>query len=389
MDFALTEDQLLIRDAAEDFLRDASDSAAVRAAMASAHGFDERVWQRISRELGWCATAIPERYDGLGLGMVELILLLEQMGRRLLCSPFFSTATLGATLLNEVATEAACQRLLPGVAGGALRVSAPLPSAADDFAAGVANLQARRESGGWVLKGACDAMVDAVSSDWLLLLARVEGENSIGMFAVPSGASGLQVECLQTWDRTRRLARVECSKVAVTAEARIDDVARAAQGWLRAAALARLALAAEQLGAAQQCLDLTVAYTSERRQFGRAIASFQAVKHRCAEMMVRIEALRSAVYGTAAFAAGEMGTDVLAVECAATKALASDTLFWCAQETIQLHGGVGFTWEYDPQLYFKRAQSSSHWLGSAEALRERVAIALIDGMSGAETLVCA
>jgi alkylation response protein AidB-like acyl-CoA dehydrogenase len=145
--------------------------------------------------------------------------------------------------------------------------------------------------------------------------------------------------------------------------------------------MARLAIAAEQLGAAQQCLDMTVAYTAERKQFRRVIASFQAIKHRCAEMLVRIEGLRSAVYGAAALAASSADTATLALECAAVKALASDTLFWCAQEAIQLHGGVGFTWEYDPQLYFKRAQASSHWLGSAEALRERVAAALIDELA--------
>jgi alkylation response protein AidB-like acyl-CoA dehydrogenase len=138
-----------------------------------------------------------------------------------------------------------------------------------------------------------------------------------------------------------------------------------------------LAIAAEQLGGAQQCLDLTVAYTATRRQFGRAIASFQAVKHRCAEMMVRVEAARSAVYGAAAVAAGAAITDAKVLECAVARALAADAFFFCAQEAIQLHGGVGFTWEYDPQLYFKRAQASSHWLGSTESLRESIAQAVI------------
>jgi alkylation response protein AidB-like acyl-CoA dehydrogenase len=147
----------------------------------------------------------------------------------------------------------------------------------------------------------------------------------------------------------------------------------------RTEALAAIALAAEQLGGAQQCLDLTLAYTTERVQFGRSIASFQAVKHRCAEMMVRIEATRSAVHGAARAvgAAQPIATGDLALEAACAKTFASETFFWCAQEAIQLHGGVGFTWDYDPQLYFKRAQASTHWLGDPDTLRERAAAALL------------
>jgi alkylation response protein AidB-like acyl-CoA dehydrogenase len=149
---------------------------------------------------------------------------------------------------------------------------------------------------------------------------------------------------------------------------RVDDPAKRS-GVPRAQALAQLYLAAEQLGGAQQCLDLTVKYISERKQFGRAIGSFQAVKHRCAQMMVAVEGLRSVVYGAAA--SGD------ALECAGVKALASDTFFHCAGEAIQLHGGVGFTWEFEPQLYFKRAQATSHALGASTVLREQIAEALL------------
>ena len=146
----------------------------------------------------------------------------------------------------------------------------------------------------------------------------------------------------------------------------------------RTSALAALLLAAEQLGGAQQCLDLTLAYVAERTQFGQPIAAFQAVKHRCAEMMVRIEATRSAVYGAAALATAAQATHELLMEAGAAKAQASEAFFFCAQEAIQLHGGVGFTWEYDPHLYFKRAQAGGHWLGSATRWREHIARALLD-----------
>ena len=377
MNFAFTEDQVMIRDAAQNFLADESGSAAVRTASASEAGFDAGVWQRIGTELGWCAIPVAEEHGGLGLGAVELALVLEQMGRQLLCAPYFSTVCLAANLLTQCGNEQAQRRFLPAIAEGHLCATAPLSSGADDWSDAAARIQARRKGEVWILSGYCPRVPDAVAADWLLLFAQIEGQGAPALFALPREVAGLKIEALEGWDATRRFSSIHLDGVTLPAEDRIDDASRIEHGLPRAAALARLAIAAEQLGGAQQCLDLTVAYTATRKQFGRAIASFQAVKHRCAEMMVRIEATRSAVYGAAALAAGETTADALAVECAVARTLASDTFFFCAQEAIQLHGGVGFTWEYDPQLYFKRAQASSHWLGSADALRERIAQALI------------
>ncbi|TXH05855.1 MAG: acyl-CoA dehydrogenase [Nevskiaceae bacterium] len=369
MNFALTDDQIMIRDAAESFLADVADSAAVRKAAADPRGYDEAAWRRIAGELGWCGIPVPEAHGGLGLGAVELMLVQEQIGRRLLPSPFFATVCLAATVLREVASDAAQAEFLPRIAAGALRASAPLPSDAGGWTAAASMLRATPESGHWRLQGVAERLPDAQDAELLLLFA--ETADGPGLFAVPAESQGLQVVTAEGWDGTRRFSRVLLDAVLPDA-ARIDE-ARRADGYARSFALAQLYVAAEQLGAAQQCLDLTVAYTATRKQFGRAIAGFQAVKHRCAEMMVRIEALRSAVYGAAAQAAGDAGVASLQLECAMAKALGSDALFACAQEAIQLHGGVGFTWEYDPQLYFKRAQASSHWLGSADALREGIA----------------
>ena len=379
MNLALTDDQRLIRDSAESFLADVSTSAAVRAASEGERGYDETVWTRIATELGWCGIAVPEAQGGLGLGPVELALVQEQAGRHLLCAPFFSSACLATTLLLEVGTEAAREAALPRLASGELRYSAPLPSDAEAFLARP-ELDADPAGDGWTLRGRAMRLPEGDGADALLLPARIAGESRPGLFVVCRDAAGLTLATRRGFDATRRFAEARLDRVAAE---RIDDPARA-EGYVRAAARVRLYLAAEQLGAAQACLDLTVAYTATRKQFGRAIAGFQAVKHRCAEMMVRIEAVRSAVTGAAAQAAAS-ATPVaeLAAECAAVKALASETLFWCAQEAIQLHGGVGFTWEYDPQLYFKRAQASSHWLGSAEALREQVAAFVFSGSQGA------
>ncbi|MDD3763398.1 MAG: acyl-CoA/acyl-ACP dehydrogenase [Nevskiales bacterium] len=386
MNFALTEDQVLIRDAAESFLADVSTSEAVRAAAGHPYGYDVEVWQRLSAELGWCSIAVPEALGGMGLGAPELVLIQEQAGRHLLCAPFFSTVCLAANLIDACATAAARERLLPAIAGGELRVTVGLGSSAEDWTDVAAAVRAHRTADGWVLDGCIERVPDGVSADRLLVWAQVDGESEPALFVVNLDAPGIEVAALQTWDATRHLSRIALRGVSAVvgadASMRIDDPQRVATGRVRSAALARLYLAAELLGHAQQCLDLTVAYTAERKQFGRPVGGFQAVKHRCAEMMVRIESLRSGVYGASARAAsgadGAQGSAELARECAMIKALAAQTAFYCAQEAIQLHGGVGFTWEYDPQLYFKRAQAAHHWLGTPEMLRARVADALLN-----------
>lgn len=371
MDFTLTEDQTMIRDAARDFLGEASDSAAVRKAMSTETGFDSEVWQQIA-ELGWCAIPVPEEQDGLGLGQVELALVMEQMGEHLLCSPFFATISLATNLLRECASDAARERFLPGIATGEITATAPLPSQGGDWSTEGVTAQPQGED--WILDGECARVPNADAADWLFLFADIEGEDAPGLFAVEADTEGLMIQPLETLDATRRFARVSMSHAGAV---RCDATVQAADGRRRATALARLAIAAESVGAAQRCLDLSVAYTSERKQFGRAVGSFQAVKHRCAEMMVRTEAARSAVYGAAALAAGEPDTESLIRECGMARVVADDAVFYAAAEAIQLHGGVGFTWEYDPQLYFKRAQAARHWLGDADAVRAEIATDLM------------
>lgn len=365
MNLALNEDQRLIREAAESFLADACTSAAVRAAMDSAPGFDESVWNKLAREQGWCGLAVAESHGGMGLGAVELVQLQELAGQHLLCAPFFSSACLATTLLQSVGHAQALAEWLPRLASGEMRMSGPLPSTVAAFA-GVTGLLATAAGEAWQLSGQAQRLPDGHAADALLLLAQVKDEALPGLFLVQGDAAGCVLHAAPGFDASRRFASAELNKVVAM---RLDQPERRAQGYATAAALLRLYIAAEQLGAAQRCLDLTVAYVANRKQFGRTIAGFQAVKHRCAEMMTRIEALRSAVAGAAVQAADHAATPSFFAECATSKAYASDTVFWCAQEAIQLHGGVGFTWEYDPQLYFKRAQASSHWLGSAEPLR--------------------
>lgn len=375
MDFSLTDDQQLIRSSAADFLAEASGSAAVRAVLDSELGHDPALWAQIGAGLGWCATAIPEDLGGLGLGQVELALLMEQMGRRLTCAPFFSTVVLASNALLLAGSEAAQARWLPRIAAGELR--ATLALAGQGVGLGEPGVTARRSDQGWCLDGQLAHVPDGASAELLLVLAHVDA-GPLGLFAVAGDAAGLTRTPRPTWDLTRRVAGISLQGVVLDAAARVDAGALSPAALQQVEARAALLLAAEQLGGAQQCLDLTLAYTAERAQFGQRIAAFQAVKHRCAEMMVAVEATRSLVYGAAALADSGGDAQAVRLEAGAAKAQASEAFFFCAQEAIQLHGGVGFTWEYDPHLYFKRAQAGSQWLGTPDQWRERIAAVLLD-----------
>ncbi|MCW3479666.1 acyl-CoA dehydrogenase family protein [Neisseriaceae bacterium JH1-16] len=374
MNLELNQDRQMIRGAAEDFLSAYSDSAKVRAAHA-AGGIDAEAWRRIAGELGWCGIAIAEEHGGLGLGLFELALLQEQAGRFLLAAPLFATACLAAPLLAEAGTDAARQHWLPALAAGELTATVALSARGlDPFAVGD-GMYAGRDGDDYLLTGRCRHVPHALGADLVIVAARFSANvESTALFALPADAATLTP--LATLDQGRPVAELRLNGVRLPAEARLDDGDAAA--IVRGLSRAAIALAAEQLGLALQCLDLTVAYVLERQQFGRPIGSFQAVKHRLAETMVKVEAARSAVYGAAAEADAGISDDELLLAAASAKTVADAAARFAAQEAIQLHGGVGFTWEYDPHLYFKRAQAFSHWLGSADAWRERVAAKLLE-----------
>ncbi|BAN47105.1 acyl-CoA dehydrogenase family protein [Metapseudomonas resinovorans] len=381
MDFAFSDEQEMIRESAESFLADVSDSAAVRAAMATALGHDPELWQRVCREMVWPAIHIPEQYGGLGLGFVELAILLEQMGRRLFCSPFFSTACLATPALLLGGNDEQKAHWLPQLAEGSL--TATLAYASNNRS-GLDAVQAsvRAEGAGFVIDGVLRQVVDGHSAGLLIVAAR--GREGIGLFAVPADTPGISRRLVPTLDQTRKLAEVSFSQVVVPAEARLGAAGQGGELLERVLQLACVALAAEQVGGAQQALDLTLAYTAERQQFGRAIASFQAIKHRAADMMLEVECARSAAWYAACVAEEALafnGDKRIAAElplaAALAKARCSEAFFQCAAESIQLHGGVGFTWEYDPHLYFKRARASEALFGAPSWHRERIAAALL------------
>lgn len=382
MELALTEEQRMIQQSAERFLAQTASSSAVRAAMASEPGHNPDTWARIARELYWPALAIPEHYGGLGLGFVEVCLLQEQLGRCLLPSPFYATCCVATPALLLSHNQALKDRWLPLIAAGEVSASLAYTSAQRWDDCGV-QVYAQSDAKGYRLNGQYLHVIDGADCDLLIIAARTPGsvgEAGIRLFALPADTCGVTRQRVPTLDQTRRLATVELNNVELSDEHLLSEPGL---GWpmLRTVLnIACIGLAAEQTGGAQHALDMTLTYISGREQFGRSIASFQAIKHRCADLMLAIECARSASYYAACIADeclnidGEPSNQRQLIEAGATaKIHASEGFFRCASESIQLHGGVGFTWEYDPHLYFKRARASEQLFGPPTFHREQLA----------------
>lgn len=394
MDFAFTDEQRMIRDTVESFLVDASTSAAVRAAMATDAGFDTALWHTLCSDLYWQATHIPVEYGGMGLGYVELVAMMEQMGRFLFCSPFFSTVCLGANALIVAGTPYQKTDYLPRICEG---MTATLGWAGKSAAlnggqwgANTIEVTATQTGEDYVLDGTLRYVPDGVTAELLVIAARAPGslgENGISLFVVPAGQPGIQRRLLPTMDQTRKQAEIVLDNLRVPATALMGDAGNAWNKLSNILDLATIALAAEQMGGAQEVMDMTVAYTKERVQFGRSIASFQAIKHKAADMMTRVEVARSGVYYAACVAQEALDAlqgkpaelaNELPEAASIAKAYCSDAYYKNAGDALQMHGGVGFTWEYDVHLYFKRAKASEHFLGNACYHRERLADRLLN-----------
>ena len=376
MEFRFTEEQQMIRETAEAFLREQSDAAAVRRAMATEQGFEAALWDELAGNMGWSAMHIPEEFGGLGLGAVELVALMEEMGKRLLCAPFFSSVCLGATAILCAGSAAQKTALLPGIAAGTARATLGWMGTGRDWSPSGVALACARHGDGWRLQGESHYVVDGHTADLLVLAARLPGEG-LRLFALPADTAGLTRTWLPTMDQTRKLATLTLDSVQLGNDALLGLDEDAAEALQKALDIATIALAAEQSGVAQQVLEMAVAYTKERHQFGRSIASFQAIKHKAADMMLKAEASRSAAYYAACVAdealRGTAAGAELAQAASLAKASCSETAFFNAGSAIQMYGGVGFTWEYDVHLYFKRARASEAFLGAPAWHRERIA----------------
>ena len=374
MEFSFSESQDELRRAARRFLEVASSEERVRAAMETEQGYDSNVWEQLSEELGWTALTIPEEYGGLGMTYLDLHPLMEEMGRALLCSPFFSTICLGANALLLGGSDDQKQRYLPGIAAGETTATLAHTERSNPMSAdGIEATYSANETG-YILRGEKRFVLDGHTADLLIVSARSEGSKGaegVSLFLVPGDADGVKRTWLPTMDQTRRLASVELNDVAVQGDALLGEEGG---GWdlcEQALDLARIALAAEQVGAAEMCLEMSVEYAKVRQQFGRPIGSFQAIKHKCADMLMLIESARSAAFYASALAAQADAN--LGEASSSAKAFCSDTFFHCAAETIQIHGGIGFTWEHPAHMYFKRAKATEVLLGDPSFHRERVA----------------
>jgi len=367
MDFAFTPEHEELRQTVRRFLQDRSDEATVRRLMVTDEGFDRSTWAQLAEQLGLTALIVPEAYGGSGLGPVELAITLEEMGRALFCAPYFSTAVLSVAALNEAASDEAKQELLPEIAAGKKIVALALAEPQGIWEPADVRLRARKGRNGWTLTGEKTAVIDGHVADELLVVARTP--EGLSLFRVRGNADGLERVPLPALDLTRKLARVRFSKTPAESVAAAPDVQPQLE---RAFLLGLAALAAEQVGGAQQCLELSTQHAKTRWQFGRPIGSFQAIKHRCADMLVAVEFAKSAAYHAAFRAAEGNGSD-LAVAARMAKSYCSDAYFQVANDTIQVHGGMGFTWEHPAHLYFKRAKSSALLFGDPVHHREKLA----------------
>ena len=366
MEFALSDEQQELRRAVRAFLEQRSPEVEVRRLMETDEGYDPEVWAQMATQLGLQGLVIPEDLGGSGASMRELGIVLEEMGRVLLCAPFFSTAVLATSAILATGDDTAGKALLPGIAAG--EVIATLATLDEDGAPGEARVmtQATETADGWVLSGSKSYVLDGHVADIVLVPARTP--SGVSLFQVAADAPGLTRSVLVTMDQTRKLARLTLN------ETPAQLIGREGGGWAavdHALRMAAVGLANEQVGGSQRCMELSVEYAKQRVQFGRPIGSFQAVKHRCAEMLVQVEMAKSAASYANWCAA--TGSDDLAVAAPMAKSYCSEAYFRIASDTIQVHGGIGFTWEHPAHLYFKRAKSSELLFGDPRHQRRLLA----------------
>jgi alkylation response protein AidB-like acyl-CoA dehydrogenase len=363
VDFAFTAEQELLRRTARDLLAERASMEQVRRMIADGEGLGDADWRRMA-ELGWQGLVIPEEHGGSGLGMLELAIVLEEMGRAVLPGPFVPTVLAGLAI-GDGGDGAQRARWLPRIADGGIRATIALLEESGRWEPAATRATLVREGGGFVLKGTKRFVPDAERADVLVSAARHEN-GALALVLVERGVPGITITPLASVDPTRRIADVAFDGVPVAAEQVLASDGDAALA--RLLDRGRIALAADMCGGAERTLEMTVEYAKVRQQFGRPIGSFQAIQHRCADMSVEVEKAKAATY-YASWAA-DAGADDAAFAAASAKAIAGDAYRLVTTSAVQVHGGIGFTWEHDVHFFYKRARSGDATFGNAAWSRE-------------------
>jgi alkylation response protein AidB-like acyl-CoA dehydrogenase len=366
MNFAFSDDQEELRRTVRAFLDAKSPETAVREQMDTEAGFDAAVWKQMAEQLGLQGLHIPEEYGGSGYTYVELGVVLEEMGRSLLCAPFFSTVVLAANTLIHSGDDAAKAKYLPGIADGSTIATLAFTEPSGKWDESGITLEATAAGDGYTLTGTKSFVLDGHTANLILVAARTAA--GVSLFAVDADAAGLTRTALSTMDQTRKQAKLDFDQTPA------ELIGEDGKGWdviSQVLDLVVVGLAAEQVGGAQKVLDMAVEYAKVRVQFGRPIGSFQAIKHKCADMLLEVESAKSAAY-YGIWCASELNDELPSVASLA-KAYCSEAYFHASAENIQIHGGIGFTWEHPAHLYFKRAKSSELLFGDPTYHRELLA----------------
>jgi alkylation response protein AidB-like acyl-CoA dehydrogenase len=367
MNFAFSDDQVLLRNSVRAALEERCKPEHVRALIEDPRGFDDALWGEMAK-LGWLGLPFPEAQGGAGLGLVELAIVLEEMGRAAYPGPYFATVVLGGLTLGLGGSAPQKEQWVPAIAAGSARLTAALLEDRLDWDPAATAATAGRGDGGWVLSGLKRFVPWAHAADAVLVPA--QGPEGLSLFLVDPRAAGVTLRPMALMDVAGRWAEMRLDEVRVSGDALVGTAGTA--GPLLEAALRRAAVcaSAEMLGAARRCLDLSVEYAKVREQFGQPIGAFQAIRHRCADMLLEVENSHSAVYYAAwALEAGAEDAPIAASIC---KAYVSESARRVCGDAIQVHGGIGFTWEYDLHLYFKRAKALEALFGDAEHHRELI-----------------
>jgi alkylation response protein AidB-like acyl-CoA dehydrogenase len=374
MDFAFSEEQEMLRSSARTLLAKASPSAVVRKLMETEDAYDADLWKKVA-EQGWTALGIPEEYGGFGT-FLDLVVVLEETGRVLLPGPFFETMGMAVPAILEAGTDAQKKEVLSAIAAGDARATLAFTEPSGRWDAEGVTLNAQKSGDGWTLNGTKLFVPGAGVADYMVVAARTRssGEDGITLFLVKGRPAGMSVKPLSTLDMTHKWYEVKFDNVQLGADALMGE---ADKGWVplrRALDWATAGICAEMVGGAQKVLEDSVEYAKTRQQFGKPIGIYQAVSHKLADMLLEVESAKSVTY----YAAWTVDADApdRALACSIAKAYTSDAYRHATGSGIQVHGGIGFTWEHDMHLYFKRAKASEVTLGDPTFHRELVAEAL-------------